>query len=217
MPLDSLFYHYSKNVPWLHCQRKCILLDYRQSSLVTRYLLLRHNSVIYVDIYSLAMALIPDHVLIQFHSRKKIKKWTSLSFTLSFNPSWALFNMPRLEIQEETDWSIPACCNHRLEEYEADTYKMIFFTLQRARWKQEGNEPRECHVLSQFSCVQFFATLWTVACQAPLSMGFPRQKYWSESPCPPPADLRDPGIEPTSLMSPALAGRLFTTSATWVK
>ena len=107
---SSLF----KNVPWLHCQRKCILLDYRQSSLVTCYLLLRHNSVIYVDIYSLAMALIPDHVLIQFHSRKKIKKWTSLSFTLSFNPSWALFNMPRLEIQEETDWSIPACCNHRL-------------------------------------------------------------------------------------------------------
>ena len=111
MPLDSLFHHYSKNVPWLHCQRKYILLGYWQSPLVTRYLLLRHNSVIYVDIYSLATALIPDRVLIQFHSQKK---WTSLSFTPSFNPSWALFNMLRLEIQEERDWRVPACCNHRL-------------------------------------------------------------------------------------------------------
>ena len=59
------------------------------------------------------------------------------------------------------------------------------------------------------------ATLWTVACQAPLSMGFSRQEYWSRLPCPPPGDLPDPGIEPMSLMSPALAGGFFTTSATW--
>ena len=56
---------------------------------------------------------------------------------------------------------------------------------------------------------------WTAACQAPLSMGFSRQEYWSGLPCPPPGYLPDPGIKPASLMSPALAGEFFTTSATW--
>ena len=70
-------------------------------------------------------------------------------------------------------------------------------------------------VLSRFSRVQLSVTLWTIACQNPLSMGFFRQEYWSGSPCPPPGDLPDPGIEHKSLMSPALAGRFFTTSATW--
>ena len=70
-------------------------------------------------------------------------------------------------------------------------------------------------MLSHFSCVQLCATLCTIARQAPLSMGFPRQEYWSGLPCPPPGDLTDPGIKPTSLMSPALAGRLFTASTTW--
>ena len=49
-------------------------------------------------------------------------------------------------------------------------------------------------VLSHFSRVWLFATLWTVAHQAPLSMGFSRQEYWSGWPCPPPGDLPDPGI-----------------------
>ena len=62
--------------------------------------------------------------------------------------------------------------------------------------------------------VRLCATLCTVALQTPLSMGFSRQDYWSGLPCPLPGDLPDPGIEPTSLMSPALAGRFFTTSAT---
>ena len=53
-----------------------------------------------------------------------------------------------------------------------------------------------------------FVTLWTVAHQAPLSMGFPRQEYWSGLPYPTPGDLLDPGIKPAS---PALAGGLFTT------
>ena len=52
-----------------------------------------------------------------------------------------------------------------------------------------------------------FATTWTVAHQAPLSMGFCRQEYWSGLPFPSPGDLPDPGIEPSS---PALAGRFFT-------
>ena len=59
------------------------------------------------------------------------------------------------------------------------------------------------------------ATLWTVAHQAPYSMGFSRQEYWSGLPCPPPGDLPNPGIEPASLMSPELAGGFFTSSATW--
>ena len=51
--------------------------------------------------------------------------------------------------------------------------------------------------------------------QASPTMGFSRQEYYSGLPCPPPRDLPDPGIKPTSLMSLALAGRLFTTRATW--
>ena len=58
-------------------------------------------------------------------------------------------------------------------------------------------------------------TLWTVAFQAPLSKGFSRQEYWSGLPCLPPGDFPDPGIEPTSLVSPASAGGFFTTSTTW--
>ena len=57
------------------------------------------------------------------------------------------------------------------------------------------------------------AAPWTVAHQAPLSVGFPRQGYWSELPFPPPGDLTDTGSEPVSLGSPALAGRFFTTDS----
>ena len=55
----------------------------------------------------------------------------------------------------------------------------------------------------------------TVACKAPLSMGFSKQEYQTGLPCPPLGDLPDPGIEPSSLMSPELAGGFFTTSTTW--
>ena len=72
----------------------------------------------------------------------------------------------------------------------------------------------EC-VLSHFSHVQLFVTPWTVAHQAPRSIGFSRQEYWSGFQCPPPGNLPDPGIKPISLMSPALAGGFFATSATW--
>ena len=63
--------------------------------------------------------------------------------------------------------------------------------------------------------VRLLMTLWTVAHQTPLSMGFFRQEYWHGLPCPLPGDLLDPVIEPVSLMSLALAGGFFTTSATW--
>ena len=62
------------------------------------------------------------------------------------------------------------------------------------------------------SWVQLLTPLWTVAYQASLSIGFFRQEYWSGLPCFPPGDLPDPGIEPTSLRSPPLAGGFFTTS-----
>ena len=68
-------------------------------------------------------------------------------------------------------------------------------------------------MLSRFSHVQLFATLWTVAHQALLSMGFSKQEYWSGFPFPTPGDLLYPATELTSPMSPALAGRFFTTSA----
>ena len=70
-------------------------------------------------------------------------------------------------------------------------------------------------MLSRFSYVQLFVTLWTVTRQPFLSMGFSRQEYWSGLLCPPSGDLPDPGSEPASLMSPALAAGLFTASATW--
>ena len=70
------------------------------------------------------------------------------------------------------------------------------------------------HLSHTQSCLTL-ATPWTVARQAPLSMGFSRQYYWSGLPCLPPGDLPDPGTKPASLMSPALGGRFFTTSATW--
>ena len=70
-------------------------------------------------------------------------------------------------------------------------------------------------MLSCFSHVQLFVTLWTVAHQALLSMGFSRQEYWSKLPCPSPRDLPSPRIEHSSLTSPALAGKFFTTSSTW--
>ena len=65
------------------------------------------------------------------------------------------------------------------------------------------------HKLSHFSRVWLFVTLWVVACQFPLPMGFSRQKYWSRLPFSLPGDLPEPGIK---LMSPALAGGFFTTS-----
>ena len=104
---------------------------------------------------------------------------------------------------------------------------MIFGQVTPSSWAQflhmeSGNQNRstpkrpheECVCAKSLSHFQLFATLCTVARQASLSMGFSRQEYWSGLPCPPPGDLPDPGTELLSLMSPALAGGLFTTSAT---
>ena len=74
---------------------------------------------------------------------------------------------------------------------------------------KEGRHPFHVYEHAQLlSHVWLSATLWSVACQSPLSAGLPRQDYWSGLPFPSPGDLPDPGIEPTS---PALAGGFFTT------
>ena len=72
--------------------------------------------------------------------------------------------------------------------------------------------------VSVLSHLVVFDSWWLnglVAHQVPLPMGFSRQEYWIGLPCPPQGDLSNPGIEPTSLMSPALAGRFFTTNTSW--
>ena len=61
------------------------------------------------------------------------------------------------------------------------------------------------------SCIQLFATPWTVTHQAPLSVGFSRQEYWGGLPFPSPGNLSDPGIKSVSLLSSTLAGGFFTT------
>ena len=75
-----------------------------------------------------------------------------------------------------------------------------------------GNPLKGCEVkwseVKSLSLVWLFTTSWTVAYQAPLSMGFARQEYWSALPFPSPGDLPDPGIE---IRVPCLAGKFFTT------
>ena len=75
--------------------------------------------------------------------------------------------------------------------------------------------PLTCCVLRCFNRDRLSETPWTVACQAPLSMGFSRQEYWSGLPHPPLVDICDLGVESASLLSPDLAGGFFTTNATW--
>ena len=96
---------------------------------------------------------------------------------------------------------IPVWCeNPRLRSPDLEAFATILFFCVYAK-------------LLQLS--RLFVTLGTVACQALLSMGFSRQEYWRGLPCSPPGHLPDTGIKPVCLMSPALAGGFFTTSATW--
>ena len=91
-----------------------------------------------------------------------------------------------------------------------DALKYLWFD----DWSVTNTFPWICTcVLSHFSRVQLFATLWTVAHQAPLSMGVSRQEYWSGLTCPP-GDLPNPRIKPASFISPKLTSRFFSTSAT---
>ena len=87
--------------------------------------------------------------------------------------------------------------------------------LRRVHGREASGANISMHVvLSCISHIQLFVTLWTIAYQVPLSMGFSRKECWSGLPCPPSGGLPNPGMEPMGLLSPALAGRFFTTSAT---
>ena len=74
----------------------------------------------------------------------------------------------------------------------------LWRTVWRFLKKTKNRAAMHAWVLSHFSHSRLFVTLWTVVCQAPLSMGFSRREYWSGLPCPPPGDLPHPGIEPSS-------------------
>ena len=89
-------------------------------------------------------------------------------------------------------WLIPACpwWKHPMEHYPCPLPELEV----------------EVKVLVTQSCPTF-VTPWTVACQAPLSMGFSRQEYWNGLPCPPAGDLPDPGVEP---VSPTLEADFFS-------
>ena len=93
--------------------------------------------------------------------------------------------------------------------------QLLFPWLDQALWSQISDSLL-C-VCCMFSCsvVSDSATPWTIACQASLSVEFSRQEYWSRLPFPSPGDLPNPGMKPTSLVSPALTGRFFTTGTTW--
>ena len=93
--------------------------------------------------------------------------------------------------------------------------KMIYIVNTVVIKKKKKNLPSVQNLTNSLMCLHVcsvmsdsFATLWTVAHQAPLSMGFSRQEYWSGLPFSPPGDLPDPGLE---LASPALASRFFIT------
>ena len=85
-------------------------------------------------------------------------------------------------------------------------------------WKRRGktklaticiNQKYTYSALGHFSCIWLFLTLWIIACQAPLSIGFSRQEYWAGWPFPPPGVCPNSGIKTVSVKSPALVGELF--------
>ena len=99
-------------------------------------------------------------------------------------------------------WNVHCCC-HSTHASPPRKPRLWFQIL-----AQTINNLYVCAQL--LSCVQLFMIPWTVAHQAPLPMGFPRQEYWSGLPFPLSGDLSIPGIKPTSPASPALAGGYFT-------
>ena len=123
--------------------------------------------------------------------------------------SWKHVDILQLELCREV--SFPVGCNFRRHRERAAVLP----------FSQDLQNPAPSHtcecMLIRFSCVRLFATPWTVAHQAPVSMGFSKQEYWSGLPFPLLGDLPNLVMEPTSPGSPALAGRFFTTSTTWVR
>ena len=110
-----------------------------------------------------------------------------------------------------------ACCDSWGRK-ESDTTERLNWTELdwAAVWTHHSPPPKfSTYVLPHFSHVWLFATSWAVAFQAAPSIGFSRQEYWSGLPRPPSGDVSEPGIKPTSFISPALAAGFFTTGTTW--
>ena len=84
-------------------------------------------------------------------------------------------------------------------------------------FKEQSEQQWLSMCVSVLSRVRLFVTPWTVARQAPVSMEFSRQEYWITLPFPPPEDFPDSGVKPMSLVSLALAGRVFTTLPPFIK
>ena len=105
---------------------------------------------------------------------------------------------------------------YHMAEMKISQYILYIYNLTHGHNRAtELNWYSHTYLLSPFSRARLFATPWIVTHQAPLSMGFSRQAYWSGLPCPPPGDLPDPGIEPPCLLRLLLGSEFFTTSITW--
>ena len=118
-------------------------------------------------------------------------------------------------VMDRGDWRATVCkiSKSQTRQKQLSTAQQVNNISSAVRIKINSTEAlsSEWSEVKWLSRVQLFSTPWTVACQAPLSMGFSRQEYWSGLPFPSPGDLPNPGIEPRS---PALEADAFTLCAT---
>ena len=159
-------------------------------------------------------------------NRTQFSDWTTMVLTRK-GRNWEEYsNSRKLEHPHLHQWIDPQQRISEAVEIPNDTRKQTLVDLFRTLHPQTLNTHPSAHteqsvalhvpcVLHHCSRVRLFATLWTVARQAPLSIGFPQQEYWSGLPCPSPEELSDSGSKPMSLAPPALADRFFTASPTW--
>ena len=135
------------------------------------------------------------------HDSFGLSKWRGLETVDATSPQAAA----RLTV--DYLWRRAELCCAFIQDFRTIMNNGLFTEVKGGRWALALHHAlhRAC-----MHCVWLFGTLWTVARQPPLSMRFSRQEQWSGLPCPPPGDLTDPGIEPSSLMSPTLAGGFFS-------
>ena len=125
-------------------------------------------------------------------------------------PSFTVHLLPLAQscptLSDPMDSSLPGSSVHGIFQARILEWAAISFS-------RGSSQPRDRTWVSCIADRRF--TVWATREAQSLSIGFSKQKYWSGLPCPPPGDLTDPWMEPASLMSPALSGGFFTTSATW--
>ena len=124
--------------------------------------------------------------------------------TVSFNPHnnnlWGRYHCDSMSEMRKLKQSMPNDLS-KTTQHITDSTKIKLQPVSSWLLAINQHHSEDVCMLSSFSHVQLFVTPWTVAHQAPLSMGFSRQEYWSESPFPSPGDLSNPGIKPESLTS----------------